>query len=97
MLTRLTREQLAARPEYVRFMQTLAVGEGGMATTADEGVGKQSVKNRLSAAARAAGVKIKYHHSDENTVIFAVVGRTTDPLTTAPYTGKQRGRPPRPS
>lgn len=95
MITKLSAAQLAARPDYVKLMQSLAAGEGGMATTTDEGVGKQSLKGRLSAAAQAAGVAIRFHRSDELTVIFEVVGRDTDPIEPAPYTGKRRGRPPK--
>lgn len=95
MLTKLTREQLAARPDYVMVLQGLAVGEGGMATTADEGTSKITIKNRLTAAARAAGVSIKFHRSDDKTVVFAVVSRDTEPVTKAPYTGKPRGRKPK--
>ena len=95
MLTKLTREQLAARPDYVMVLQGLAVGEGGMATTATEGTSKITIKNRLSAAAQATGITLKFHRSDENTVVFEVVGREAEPVTKTPYTGRRRGRPPR--
>lgn len=95
MITKLTAAQLAARPDYVLVLQGLAVGEGGMATTAGEGASKITLKNRLNAAAQAAGAAIKFHRSDENTVIFSVVGRDTDPIVKAPYTGKPRGRKPK--
>lgn len=75
MIRKLTAAQLAARPEYVHFLQGLAVGEGGMARVADEGVGRQSLKNRISAAAQAAGVSIKYHRSGADSVVFEVVAR----------------------
>ena len=97
MLTKLTAAQLAARPDYVLVLQGLAIGEGGMATKSGEGAGKPSIKNRLIAAAQAAGVSIKFHRSDENTVIFEVVGRDADPIVKAPYTGKPRGRKPKPA
>lgn len=95
MLTKLTREQLAARPDYVIVLQGLDVGEGGMATTTDEGASKLTIKNRLNAAAVAAGVTIKFHRSDEKTVVFAVVSRDAPPIAKAPYTGKRRGRKPK--
>lgn len=95
MIQKLTAAQLAARPEYVLVLQGLAIGEGGMATTADEGTSKITLKNRLSSAALAAGVTIKFRRSDENTVVFEVVGRDTDPIVKAPYTGKPRGRKPK--
>ncbi|MBK6770516.1 MAG: hypothetical protein IPG72_16170 [Ardenticatenales bacterium] len=74
MLTKLTAAQLAARPDYVLALQGLAVGEGGMATTAGEDTSKITIKNRLTAAAQAASVSIKFHRSDDKTVIFEVVG-----------------------
>ncbi len=95
MIQKLTAAQLAARPDYVQVLQGLAVGEGGMTTTAEERTSKITVKNRLNAAAQAAGVGIKFHRSDENTVIFSVVSRDTDPIAKAPYTGKPRGRKPK--
>lgn len=94
MLTKLTAAQLAARPDYVLVLQGLAVGEGGMASTAGEGASKITLKNRLNAAAQAAGVTIKFHRSDDKTVVFEVVGRESAPIMKAPYTGKPRGRKP---
>lgn len=95
MITKLTATQLAARPDYVVVLQGLAVGEGGMATTADEGASKITIKNRLNAAAQAAGISIKFRRSDEKTVVFEVAGRDTEPVTRDPYTGKPRGRKPK--
>lgn len=95
MITKLSAAQLAARPDYVLVLQGLAVGEGGMATTADEGTSKITLKNRLNAAAQAAGVAIKFHRSDDTSVVFEVVGRDTEPIVKAPYTGKPRGRKPK--
>lgn len=95
MITKLSAAQLAARPDYVLVLQGLAIGEGGMATTADEGASKITIKNRLNAAALAAGVSIKFHRSDDNRVVFELVGRDTDPIVKAPYTGKPRGRKPK--
>jgi len=95
MIQKLTAAQLAARPDYVLVLQGLAVGEGGMATTAGESASKMTIKNRLNTAAQAAGVAIKFHRSDENTVVFSVVSRDTDPIVKAPYTGKPRGRRPK--
>jgi len=95
MIQKLTAAQLAARPDYVLVLQGLSVGEGGMATTAGESASKMTIKSRLNAAAQAASVAIKFHRADENTVIFSVVGRDTDPIVKAPYTGKPRGRKPK--
>ena len=66
-----------------------------MTTTADERTSKITLKNRLNAAAQAAGVSIKFHRSDETTVVFEVVGRDTAPIAKAPYSGKPRGRKPK--
>lgn len=75
MIKPLTAAQLAARPDYVAFLQSAPIGTGGMASVADEGVGKLSLKNRLTAAAAAAGVTIKYKRSGADSVVFEVVGR----------------------
>lgn len=95
MLVKLTREQLAARPDYVMLLQSLAVGEGGMATTAEEATSKITIKNRLSTAAEAAAVQIKFHRSDAQTVIFEVTGRSTAPTPAAGSAPKRRGRKPK--
>lgn len=95
MITRLSAAQLAARPDYVLVLQGLDIGEGGMASTVDEGASKITLKNRLNAAALAAGVTIKFHRSDDKSVVFEVVGRDTDPIVRAPYAGKRRGRKPK--
>lgn len=94
MLVKLSREQLAARPEYVRVLQGLAVGEGGMTTTADEGTSKITIKNRLTTAAGAAGVRIKFHRSNAQTVIFEVTARESEPASAA-SAPKRRGRKPK--
>jgi len=91
MLKKLTREQLAARPDYVMMLQSLNVGEGGMATTADEATSKITIKNRLTTAADAAGVQIKFHRSDALTVVFEVTSRSSE-AAPAP---KRRGRKPK--
>lgn len=95
MLVKLTREQLAARPDYVMLLQSLAIGDGGMATTAEENTSKITIKNRLSTAADAAMVTIKFHRSDAQTVIFEVTARVNAP-TSGPDGGpKRRGRKPK--
>lgn len=63
----------SGNPEYIRFLQALKPGEGGKAVVADEGVSRQSVKNRLGVAAKAVGVGLKYHRSGDEEVIFEVV------------------------
>lgn len=49
------------------------MGEDGKANVADEGVSRQSVKNRLASAAKAVRVSIKYHRSGAEDAIFEVV------------------------
>lgn len=75
MIKPLSRHELSARPDYIRFLEGLAVGEGGMGSTEEEGVQKLSLKNRLTLAAEAAGVTIRYHRSGPKTVVFEVVAR----------------------
>ena len=75
MIRKLSSDELAARPEYVQFLRSLAVGEGGMGTTEGEGVGKQSLKGRIKLAASAARVQVKFLRSDAKTVVFKVVDR----------------------
>ncbi len=75
MIRKLSTDELAARPDYVQFFKSLTVGEGGMASIAGEGVGRQSLKGRLKLAATAAKVQIKFRRSDKATVVFEVVGR----------------------
>jgi len=75
-----------ANPEYVTFLQGLKTGEGGKAVVADEGVSRQSVKNRLNSAAKVVGVTLKFHRSAEEEVVFEVV----DPSM---MSTSRRGRP----
>ena len=75
-LQKLSRSELqgrkgrGARPEYVYFLKNLKPGEGGRAMIKDEGAGRQTVKNRLKAAADEAGVKIKFLRSPADQVVF---------------------------
>lgn len=75
-LQKLSRNQVTAHPEYVDFVQSLRVGEGGESTVERERVGKVSIKQRLDRAAGVVGVKIRYIRSDKETVVFQVTGRT---------------------
>lgn len=59
---------------YTAFLKSLRSGEGGKITVQDEGVSRQSVKNRLKKSADAAGVEIKFRRSAQELVIFEVVG-----------------------
>jgi hypothetical protein len=76
--------------EYVHFMRGLRPGEGGRASVKDEGVTRQSVKNRLKAAAEVAGVNVRFVRSGNDEVVFQVV----EAGAAAP---KRRGRPPKQS
>jgi hypothetical protein len=63
-----------ALPAYAEFLQSLSVGEGGRVDVTAAGVGRQTVKNRLNAAASATGTRIKFLRSDEKTLVFEVLG-----------------------
>ena len=79
---KLTVEQLnaasgtsTAYAEYVAFLGSLRVGQGGKSNVKDEGVSKQTIKNRVIKAAEAAGVKIKFRRSSADEVLVEVTGR----------------------
>lgn len=63
-----------ANQEYVRFLRSLKPGEGGKVSAKTEGVTRQSLKNRLNAASKESGVKIKYlrnrRGSDRDVLVF---------------------------
>ena len=61
------------------FLKGLRVGEGGKAVVAEEGVSRQSVKNRLLVAADVLGKAIVFRRSDTALVVFEVVEGTTSP------------------
>jgi hypothetical protein len=94
-LQKISREEMArsrgggrgAHPEYLAFFHSCQVGDGGRAVVADEGVSRQSVKNRLNVAAAQAGATIRYHRSGPEDVVFEVVEVGT--------TARRRGRPPK--
>ncbi len=79
-LEKLSKAQLEGRTgrgansEYVGFLKGLKVGDGGRAVVAQERATRQTVKNRLNAAATEAGVKIKFLRSSPEEVVFKVVG-----------------------
>ena len=62
---------------YTEFIADLRVGQGGRITVAEEGVARNSVKQRLTMSAAAAGVTIKFLRSSEETVVFQVTGRSS--------------------
>lgn len=59
--------------EYVDFLSSARLGSGGKLIVKDEGVSRQSVKNRLGKAAAATGKNIKYKRSPATEVVFQVV------------------------
>ena len=60
------------RPEYVEFLKSLRSGEGGRITTEAAGTTKQTIKNRLTTAAKTAGVTVKFRRSPADEVLFAI-------------------------
>lgn len=76
-----------ANPEYVSFFRTLRPGDGGRAIVAEEGVSRPTLKKRLDAAAREAGVTITFHSSSAQELVFEVVDAGTE--------RPRRGRPPK--
>lgn len=80
-LEKLTAEQLAGgRPrrrggnrEYVAFLRSLRLGQGGRATVEAEGITRQGIKLRLKRAAEEAGVTIEFLRSPASEVRFQVV------------------------
>lgn len=59
---------------YAEFLSSLRVGQGGRVTVADEGVTRQTVKNRLTKTAEALGVEISFRRSAKEIVVFEVKG-----------------------
>ena len=75
--------------EYVKALATIPAGSGGEVDIAEEGIGRESVKNRLKKAAAHANVQIKFVRSGKGQVVFEVLGPEAAP---AP---RRRGRPPK--
>jgi hypothetical protein len=94
MFEKLSQEQLARRqgrganPEYVQFLQTLGMGDGGRVSVAQAGVTRQSVKARLQRAARQLGLEISFLRSGGDEVLFTV----NQPGESG---RRRRGRPPK--
>ena len=63
----------ALYPEYAAFLSGLKAGEGGTADVKQAGVSRQSVKNRLNKASDSLGLKLKFHRSGQDALIFEVV------------------------
>jgi hypothetical protein len=70
---KLSADELAAEPEYVRVLKELSAGEGVKATVKKEGVGKATIKKRLKEAAEASAVRIKFHRTPPEIVVAEVV------------------------
>ena len=64
-----------AKPEYIAFLKSLKVGEGGRSSVKAEGASRQTVKNRLNKAAEAASITIKFRRSSPDLIVFEVTGR----------------------
>jgi hypothetical protein len=63
------------KPEYAEFIRNLRSGEGGRASVETEKATKQTLKNRLKAAAEDAGVNIEFIRSSPREVLFRVTRR----------------------
>ena len=61
---------------YTAFFKSIRVGQGGKAVVAEEGVGRQFLKLKISRAAKEAGITIAYRRSGPDEVVFKVVGRS---------------------
>jgi hypothetical protein len=66
--------QRALNP-YADFFKGIRVGQGGHVMVAEEGVSRQYLKLKISAAAKDAGVTIKYLSTGPDEVRFKVTGR----------------------
>ena len=81
MFKKLTRADLdryratASFPEYVKFLSGLRKGEGGSVSVKAAGVGRPTVKKRLTQSAAAAGVKIRFVRSPADEVVFEALGK----------------------
>jgi len=81
-LEKLSRTQLQSyrgggggRNEYVDQLRLIKPGDGGKIVLSKEKVTRQTAKNRLNAAATAAGIKIKFLRlrGNDDEVVFEVV------------------------
>jgi hypothetical protein len=75
-------------PEYAEFVASLDVGEGGLVNIPETRVTRQTVKNRLNAAATAQGRKLKFLRRRGDTLVFEVMAASDEPK-------RRRGRPPK--
>ena len=64
---------VAGHPEYIEFLSSARVGEGGRLMVDEEGVSRQSVKNRLNIASKVTGKNLRFYRSAPSEVVFQVV------------------------
>ena len=64
---------VAGHAECIEFLSSARVGEGGRMIVEEEGVSRQSVKNRLNIASKVTGKTIKFYRSAASEVVFQVV------------------------
>jgi hypothetical protein len=83
------RSAAGASAEYIQALTSISPGGGGEVVVADEGVSRQSVKNRLERAAKLANVPIRFVRSDQDRVLFEVLAAEERP------TPRRRGRRPK--
>jgi len=88
----LTAEQLAAHQsrggaheQYMPALAKMKPGTGGRIVVSKEGASRQTIKNRLLAAAQQLEMPISFLRADPDTVMFQVVDMSQAP--------KKRGRP----
>jgi hypothetical protein len=79
---------IRSNPEYADVFTSLKPGEGALVNVKDEGATRQTLKNRLNAAAAATGVKIKFLRSKPDILVFEMLA----PNDVMP---RRRGRPPK--
>jgi hypothetical protein len=64
---------VAGHAEYIEYLTSARVGEGGRLLVDEEGVSRQSIKNRLNIASKVTGKNIKFYRSAASEVVFQVV------------------------
>lgn len=68
-------QRRGANEEYVEFLKTVRVGQGGRVDVKQAEVSRQTVKNRLNRAASDLGKGISYVRSSPDWVVFEIVNR----------------------
>ena len=97
-ITVLSPEELARRRglggvagAYIETLSNMAPGQGGEIKVAEEGTSRQTIKNRLSQAAKATGIPISFVRSGDDLVVFAVLDAPAAPKRRGP--GRPRKNP----